>query len=76
MKKKMDSSFLSSIINSAVNSKLNNLHKSAETNHWLHDKIFFSKAKQKLGGRVRIMMTGSAPISQKTLDFLKIAFSC
>ena len=75
MKKKIDSSFLGGIINSAVNSKIENLHKSAETYHWFHDRVFFKQARAKLGGRVRIMMTGSAPISQKTLDFLKIAFS-
>lgn len=29
-----------------------------------------------LGGRVRFMMTGSAPISKEVLNFLKIAFCC
>lgn len=41
MRKKIDNSFLSSIINSAVNSKIDALHKSAETHHWFHDKVFF-----------------------------------
>lgn len=63
MKKKIDDSFLSSIINSAVSSKIDALHSNAKTTHWLHDKVFFSQARAKLGGRVRIMMTGSAPIS-------------
>lgn len=29
-----------------------------------------------LGGRVKLMTSGSAPISADTLDFLKICFSC
>jgi len=29
-----------------------------------------------LGGKVRIMCCGSAPISGEVLDFLKICFSC
>ena len=44
--------------------------------HWLYDNLFFSKIKGKLGGKVRVMLTGSAPISEKILDFLKIAFQC
>lgn len=29
-----------------------------------------------LGGRIRLMFTASAPISEKVLDFLKISFCC
>jgi long-chain acyl-CoA synthetase len=32
--------------------------------------------KEAFGGRVQVMLTGSAPISQEVLDFLKIACSC
>jgi long-chain acyl-CoA synthetase len=42
----------------------------------MYDKLVFNKMRAVLGGRVRFMMTASAPISSETLDFLKIAFCC
>jgi len=38
--------------------------------------LVFSKVQQRLGGKVRLMMTGSAPISSEVLKFLRVAFSC
>ena len=40
------------------------------------ERLVFNKIKAKLGGRVRVMTTGSAPISAEVLDFLRAAFSC
>jgi long-chain acyl-CoA synthetase len=42
----------------------------------LYDAIIFKKIKSIFGGRVRIMVTGSAPISAEVLDFMKIACCC
>jgi long-chain acyl-CoA synthetase len=36
----------------------------------------FNKFREILGGRVRVMITGSAPIAKEVLAFLKIAFCC
>ena len=38
--------------------------------------LLFSKAAGMLGGNVRAMLTGSAPIDKQVIDFLKICFSC
>ena len=40
------------------------------------DWIVFSKVQNTLGGRVRVIVTGSAPISAKVMDFLRCAFGC
>lgn len=46
------------------------------TNNTLFDYLVFSKAKQRLGGNVRIMITASAPIAPNVLSFLKCVFCC
>lgn len=49
-------------------------------NGWVNNKLFdyfvFSKAKQRLGGNVRIMITASAPIAPNVLNFLRCVFCC
>lgn len=40
------------------------------------DKLVFENMRSKLGGRVRLIVTGSAPISDEVYQFLKICFLC
>jgi long-chain acyl-CoA synthetase len=40
------------------------------------DTLVFGKVAGKLGGKVRLMITGSAPINAEVLKFLRIGFSC
>ena len=40
------------------------------------DYLIFNKVQKSLGGRVRFILTGSAPISEKVLNFLRCAFGC
>jgi len=42
--------------------------------HKIYDAIVFNKIAAILGGRVRMMVTGSAPIASDVLDFLKVCF--
>ena len=39
------------------------------------EKIVFSKLRDKLGGRVRYMSTGSAPIPAEVMELLRICFA-
>lgn len=42
----------------------------------IFDKIIFSKIKEKLGGRVRLVVSGGAPLSRHVEDFLKVGMCC
>uniref|UniRef100_A0A3Q3DZE2 Arachidonate--CoA ligase n=1 Tax=Labrus bergylta TaxID=56723 RepID=A0A3Q3DZE2_9LABR len=42
----------------------------------LWDKLIFKKVQESFGGRVRVMVTGAAPISQPVLNFLRAALGC
>lgn len=44
--------------------------------HKVWDKLVFSKMKSVLGGNVKYMLTGSAPISTEVRKFMKICFAC
>ncbi|KAJ2780661.1 medium-chain fatty acid-CoA ligase faa2 [Coemansia interrupta] len=43
--------------------------------HWLWDRVVFKAVRQKFGGRIRLVISGSAPISGDVLDFLRVALS-
>ncbi|KAG7461827.1 hypothetical protein MATL_G00195190 [Megalops atlanticus] len=42
----------------------------------LWDKLIFKKVQASLGGRVRLMITGAAPVSPTVLTFLRAALGC
>lgn len=42
----------------------------------IFDKIVFSKVKARLGGRVRLVISGGAPLSRHVEDFLRVAMCC
>uniref|UniRef100_A0A8I3WU66 Long-chain-fatty-acid--CoA ligase n=1 Tax=Callithrix jacchus TaxID=9483 RepID=A0A8I3WU66_CALJA len=45
-------------------------------NNSLWDKLIFRKIQSSLGGRVRLMVTGAAPVSATVLTFLRAALGC
>lgn len=62
------------LVKKAVAYKLENLKKTGAVVDATYDKLVFNKTKAVIGGNVRLMITGSAPISAEVLNFLKICF--
>ncbi|TFK29789.1 long-chain-fatty-acid-CoA ligase [Coprinopsis marcescibilis] len=60
----------------AVSVKIQKLRQTGDNTHALWDRLVFRKIQAVLGGRVQLVISGSAPISSDVMDFLKIAFSC
>lgn len=59
---KQKSAFAQKLFDSALQSKLAHAKESGEFKNWLWDSIVFRKAKKLMGGRVRYMITGGAPL--------------
>lgn len=64
------------LFNWAYAAKVENLRENGELKHWLWDRLVFKQFRERLGGRVRAMLSGSAPISPEVMDFLRVCFSC
>ena len=64
------------LLDRGLRAKEANLAADGTVTHGCYDMLLFGKASQMLGGRVRQMVTGSAPIDKQVVDFLKIVFSC
>lgn len=70
------SGFKKTLVDRGIRIKLDSLNKNGSVKDTLYDTLVFKNFRQTLGGKVRIMITGSAPIEKDILSFLKIAFSC
>ncbi|KAJ2342977.1 medium-chain fatty acid-CoA ligase faa2, partial [Coemansia sp. RSA 2618] len=64
-----------SIFRHAVKAKLRNI-KLGQSSHWLWDHVIFRPLSETLGGRVRLIISGSSSISHEAMAFLKCTFSC
>lgn len=64
------------LFNTALNAKREEVRRGIIRNNSIWDLLVFSKVQKALGGRVKIVITGAAPISEATLDFLRCAFGC
>lgn len=60
----------------AIAAKMFYLRRDAAYNHGCYDKLVCNKFKARLGGNVKYMLTGSAPIDQQVLEFFKVCFCC
>ena len=52
-----------------MNAKSANIDKTGEFKHTFYDALVFNKFKDILGGRVKRILTGSAPISKEVMKF-------
>ena len=53
-----------------------NLENTGTVTHCCYDRLIFKKAAAMLGGNVRAIGTGGAPMEKSVSSFLKICFSC
>ncbi|XP_069123934.1 long-chain-fatty-acid--CoA ligase 5-like isoform X1 [Argopecten irradians] len=60
----------------AMSSKDSELKRSIIRKDSLWDKLVFKKIQEGLGGRVKLITTGSAPLSAKVLQFLRCCVGC
>ncbi|KAL2769265.1 long-chain-fatty-acid--CoA ligase 5 isoform c [Daubentonia madagascariensis] len=64
------------LLNLAVASKFKEVQKGIIRRDSFWDKLIFAKIQANLGGKIRIMVTGAAPISTTVLTFLRAAMGC
>ncbi|OWK56993.1 long-chain-fatty-acid--CoA ligase 5 [Lonchura striata] len=64
------------LLNFAVFMKMAEIKQGIIRNDSIWDKLIFKKIQENMGGRVRIMVTGAAPISPSVLTFLRAALGC
>ncbi|KAJ1645529.1 medium-chain fatty acid-CoA ligase faa2 [Coemansia asiatica] len=65
----------SALFQYAYNTKRSNLSR-GQVSHWLWDRVIFKPLRDKFGGKLSLIVSGSAPISLETLEFLRCCFSC
>ncbi|EGR28828.1 hypothetical protein IMG5_168640 [Ichthyophthirius multifiliis] len=70
---KQQTGFANKLIENGINTKLENLKNTNSLKHYLYDTLVFNKIKNIFGGRIKICITASAPLSKVVLDFFKIA---
>ncbi|KAM9618429.1 long-chain-fatty-acid--CoA ligase 5 isoform 1-T2 [Trichechus inunguis] len=64
------------LLNLAIACKFSEVKKGIIRKDSFWDKLIFAKIQASLGGNVRIMVTGAAPISSPVLTFLRAAIGC
>ncbi|XP_041363216.1 long-chain-fatty-acid--CoA ligase 5-like [Gigantopelta aegis] len=64
------------LLDLAVSRKMALVKRAIVTRNTFWDKLVFHKVQSLLGGRVVVVLTGSAPVSEDTLNFIKCATGC
>lgn len=64
------------IFNKAMDTKIRNFRQTGILTDVFWDNVALKQVRQILGGRMRFMLVGSAPMDPYLMDFLQCAFSC
>lgn len=65
------------LLNTAYYFKQKQIEKTGIVKHnTIWDKIVFNKVRENLGGKVRLIMSGSAPLNPNVLEFLRCSLGC
>lgn len=67
--------FAKSAVQHGLSKKLNNTATNGGYTHKVYDPIFFNKTKAALGGRVRLMISGGAPLLPEVHKFMKVVIA-
>jgi len=65
-----------SLIDSALKSKRSNYEKNFDIHHWYYDMLVFKKVRNTFGGRIRAVITGSAPLPYDVTRDIKLFLCC
>lgn len=60
----------------AIYIKTKNYNIDGSLTHKIYDKLIFNKIKENLGGKVRFLASGSAPLNKELKSFIQICFCC
>ncbi len=60
----------------AINSKMAELSKGIMRKNSIWDTLIFRKIQEGMGGRLRLIVAGSAPLSGQVLTFMRCALGC
>jgi long-chain acyl-CoA synthetase len=58
----------------AFKAKLENINTKGELTHFIYDRMVFQKIKDLLGGEIKLIVSGGAPLSKEVKDFFTVVF--
>jgi len=64
------------VFNLALSFKTDEMYKGVIRNDSIWDKLVFWSVRKKLGGRIRLVIVGSAPLAGNVLTFMRAALGC
>ncbi|RWS09282.1 long-chain-fatty-acid--CoA ligase 6-like isoform X5 [Dinothrombium tinctorium] len=64
------------LLKKALASKQNEIDNNIVRNNSIWDKLVFNKIRHGMGGRIRLMVVGSAPLTSDVLNFMRCALGC